>query len=89
MAFQSGKGEATRIGRSTAGSSGQPLIQELPGGGKLAVCTIRMPWPEEVWRKGIEPDINVEPTIEDVIRNKDRTLETAVRYLGGDEAKKH
>ena len=89
MAFQSGKGEATRIGRSTAGSSGQPLIQELPGGGKLAVCPIRMPWPEEVWRKGIEPHINVEPTIEDVIRNEDRTLETAVRYLGGDEAQEH
>ena len=89
MAFQSGKGEATRIGRSTAGSSGQPLIQELPSGGKLAVCTIRMPWPEEVWRKGIEPHISVEPTIEDVIRNEDRTLETAVRYLGGDEAQEH
>ena len=88
MAFQSGKGEATRIGRSTAGSSGQPLIQELPGGGKLAVCTIRMPWPEEVWRKGIEPHIYVEPTIEDVIRNEDRTLKTAVRYLG-DKAQKH
>ena len=89
MAFRSGKGEATTIGGSTAGSSGQPLIQDLPGGGKLGVCTIRMPWPEEVWRKGIEPHISVEPTIEDVIRNEDRTLETAVRYLGGDEAKKH
>ena len=63
MALRSGKGEATRIGKSTAGSSGQPLIQELPGGGKLAVCTIRMPWPEEVWRKGIEPHIDVEPAI--------------------------
>ena len=31
----------------------------------------------------------VEPTIEDVIRNEDRTLKTAVRYLCGDEAKKH
>ena len=89
MAFRSGKGEATTIGGSTAGSSGQPLIQDLPGGGKLGVCTIRMPWPEEVWRKGIEPHISVEPTIEDVIRNEDRTLETAVRYLGGDEAQKH
>ena len=89
MAFQSGKGEATRIGKSTAGSSGQPLIQELPGGGKLAVCTIPIPWPEEVWRKGIEPHIDVEPAIEDVIRNEDRTLKTAVCYLCGDEAITH
>jgi carboxyl-terminal processing protease len=89
MAFESGKGEATRIGRGTAGSTGQPLIQELPGGGGFAVCTIRMPWPEAVWQKGIEPHIHVEPTIEDVIRNRDRTLETAVGYLCGHEAKKH
>ena len=65
MAFQSGKGEATRMGRSTAGSSGQPLIQELPGGGKLAVCTIRMPWPEEVWRKGISHKLSTFPTCQD------------------------
>ena len=81
MAFESGKTEATRIGKATAGSTGQPLMQDLPGGGIFAVCTIRMPWPEEVWQKGIEPHIHVEPTIEDVIRNKDRTLETALSYL--------
>jgi carboxyl-terminal processing protease len=81
VAFQSGKGEAIRIGRSTAGSTGQPLIQELPGGGMLGVCTIRMPWPEEVWLKGIEPHIHVEPTIEDIIRNEDRTLNTALLSL--------
>jgi carboxyl-terminal processing protease len=81
MAFQSGKGQAIRIGRSTGGSTGQPLVQELPGGGILGVCTIRMSWPEEVWRKGIEPHIHVEPTIEDIIRNEDRTLNTAVVSL--------
>ena len=81
MAFQSGKGEATRIGKSTGGSTGQPLVQELPGGGTLSVCTIRMPWPEEVWRKGIEPHVHVKPTIEDIIRNEDRTLKTAVLSL--------
>ncbi len=83
MAFQSGKGEATRIGRSTAGSSGQPLIEGLPGGGMLGICTVRMPWPEEVWRKGIEPDIWVEPTAEDVIRDEDRALNTALQHLCG------
>jgi carboxyl-terminal processing protease len=85
MAFESGGGKASRIGQSTAGSSGQPLGQELPGGGRLAICTIRMPWPEKVWRKGIEPHVCVEPTIQDIIGNQDRVLTTAVRYLGGKE----
>jgi C-terminal processing protease CtpA/Prc len=81
MAFQSGKGQAIRVGRSTGGSTGQPLVRELPGGGILGVCTISMPWPEKVWCKGIEPHVYVEPTIEDVIRNEDRTLKIAVSSL--------
>jgi len=84
MAFRSGKGEAVQVGRGTAGSTGQPLIQGLPFGGQFGICTIHMPWPEEVWKNGIEPDIWVEPTIEDVIRNEDRALKTAVEYLGGE-----
>ena len=83
MAFQSGKGNGIRIGSSTAGSTGQPLIEDLPGGGMLGVCTVRMPWPEGIWRKGIEPDMHVEPTIEDVIHDEDRVLQTAVRHLCG------
>jgi carboxyl-terminal processing protease len=81
MALQSGKGQAKRIGRSTAGSTGQPLIQYLPGGGQFGICTIRMPWPEEIWQKGIEPDIWVEPTVEDVMRDEDRALKAAVDDL--------
>jgi C-terminal processing protease CtpA/Prc len=81
MAFQSGNGEAIRVGRSTGGSTGQPLVQELPGGGMLGVCTVRVPWPELLGRRGIEPHIHVEPTIEDVIGDEDRTLKTAVSAL--------
>jgi C-terminal processing protease CtpA/Prc len=83
VAVISGKGRATRIGTGTAGSTGQPLIQDLPGGGQFGICTIRMPWPAEIWRKGIEPDIWVEPTIDDVIQDEDRTLNRAVDYLCG------
>ena len=83
MAFISGKGQATRFGRGTAGSTGQPLIQDLPGGGQFGICTIRMPWPVEIWRQGIQPDVWVEPTIDDVIQNEDRILRTAVDYLCG------
>jgi C-terminal processing protease CtpA/Prc len=83
MAFESGKGEAIRVGRSTGGSTGQPIVQELPGGGVLGVCTIRVSWPELVGRKGIEPHIHIEPTVEDIIRNEDRTLKMALSSLLG------
>jgi carboxyl-terminal processing protease len=81
MVFQSGKGEGIRIGESTSGSSGQPLEIPLPGGGLGAICTVRMPEPEEIWQKGIEPDIRVAPTVEDIIQDHDPVLETALRYL--------
>ncbi len=83
MAFISGQGQATRIGRGSAGSTGMPLIQDLPGGGGFGICTIRMPWPDEVWRTGIAPDMWVEPTIQDVIDDSDRVLKTALEHLHG------
>jgi hypothetical protein len=42
-----------------------------------------MPEPEEVWQKGIEPHIRVELTVEDIIQDEDRVLNTAMRYLSG------
>ncbi len=87
MAFQSGRGEATCFGKGTAGSSGMPFIRDLPGGGQFGICSLRMPWPEQIWQKGFEPDIWVEPTIEDVIQNEDRTLKTAVDYLVGNASR--
>jgi C-terminal processing protease CtpA/Prc len=83
MAFRSGKGEAVIVGRSTGGSTGQPLVHQLPGGGIFGVCTVKVPWPELTGRTGIEPDIHVEPTIEDIIRNEDRILNAAVSSLLG------
>ncbi len=81
MALRSGRGEATLVGGGTAGSSGQPLVEDLPGGGLLAVCTIQMPWPDKVWIQGIAPDIRIEPTIDDVVQNKDRVLEAGVELI--------
>jgi C-terminal processing protease CtpA/Prc len=82
-AFRSGKGEGIQIGGSTSGSSGQPLEIPLPGGGLGYICTVRMPETEEIWQKGIQPQIAVEPTIEDIICDEDRVLQTAVRSLCG------
>jgi carboxyl-terminal processing protease len=74
MALETGHSPVIRIGQATAGSSGQPLRRELPGGGIMGICTLRMPWPEKVAEKGIEPHIRVEPTVEDIFRDEDRVL---------------
>ncbi|MBE0698036.1 MAG: hypothetical protein IH586_14025 [Anaerolineaceae bacterium] len=81
MALETGRSSAIRIGQGTAGSSGQPLPEALPGGGLLGICTVRMPWPEEVAQKGIDPHIRAEPAVEDVIQGEDRVLDTALQYL--------
>lgn len=81
MALETGRSAAVRIGQGTAGSSGQPLMEELPGGGLFSICTVRMPWPEEVAQKGFEPHIWVEPAVEGVIRGEDQVLDAAARWL--------
>lgn len=81
MTLETGLSTAVRIGQVTAGTSGQPLIEELPGGGMVGICTVRMPWQERIAGKGIEPHVRIEPTVEDVIRHEDRVLQEAVRYL--------
>jgi hypothetical protein len=83
MALESGEAEALRVGGATGGSTGQPLIEGLPGGGSVAICTVQSDWPAEVWRDGIVPHVRIEPTLEDVIRDEDRVLETARRQLLG------
>ncbi len=81
MALESGGAAALRVGGATGGSTGQPLIEGLPGGGSVAVCTVQMNWPAEVWRDGIVPHVSVEPAVEDVMRDEDRALVAARRQL--------
>jgi C-terminal processing protease CtpA/Prc len=72
---------------SETGSASEDFLMALETGqsGATRICTVRMPWPEEVALKGIEPHVRVEPTVDDVIRNEDRVLQTAIRYLRGDK----
>jgi C-terminal processing protease CtpA/Prc len=81
MALETGRSAAVRLGQGTAGSSGQPLMEELPGGGLFSICTGRMPWPDQVAQKGIEPHLWVQPTVECVIRGEDQVLDAAARWL--------
>jgi C-terminal processing protease CtpA/Prc len=71
------------IGQSTGGSTGQPLMFDLPGGGRARVCTKHDSYADgtEFVGIGIQPDIEVELTVEDLRNGVDRTLETAKSYL--------
>jgi carboxyl-terminal processing protease len=68
------------IGRKTAGSTGNPLILQLPGGGFAMICTKRDIFPDgkEFVGYGIEPDIAVDVTIEDIRNGNDRALNVAI-----------
>ncbi|MCK4414672.1 MAG: hypothetical protein KAY32_14150 [Candidatus Eisenbacteria sp.] len=71
------------IGEPTAGSTGQPLVFGLPGGGNAMVCTARCTFPDgtEFVGVGIQPDIEAHPTVEDTKTGRDTVLEAALHYL--------
>lgn len=73
-----------KIGEPTYGSTGQPLMFELPNGGTGRVCTKKDTYPDgrEFVGYGIQPDIKVKKTFSDYLNNKDPVLEKAIEYLG-------
>ena len=64
------------IGQNSAGSSGQPLVIELPGGTNARICVKRDALPDgtDYIGFGIEPDIK--------LKKGDDVLEYALKYLG-------
>ncbi|MGD8394585.1 MAG: S41 family peptidase [Candidatus Eiseniibacteriota bacterium] len=81
----------TLIGETTAGSTGQPLVFALPGGGNAMVCTARCTSPdgEAIVGVGVPPDIEVHPTVEDIKAGRDAVLEAARRALRQGDAGAH
>lgn len=74
----------TYIGEPSNGSTGQPLpINNLPGGGSARICTKRDTYPDgrDFVGYGVEPDIFVEPSVEELISGVDRTRDTALAHL--------
>jgi len=73
----------TKIGQNSFGSTGQPYLFDLPGGGMARVCTKKDTYPDgrEFVGNGVKPDIEVIPTIKDFINHKDAALNMAVDYL--------
>ncbi|MDP2158926.1 MAG: S41 family peptidase [Flavobacterium sp.] len=71
------------MGTATGGSTGQPLGYTLPGGGIGFICSKRdaMYDGTEFVGLGIQPDIEVKPSIEGLQKGKDEVLEAALNYL--------
>jgi C-terminal processing protease CtpA/Prc len=77
----------TLVGKSTGGSTGQPLYLAFNNDFCVIICGRRCWCPDgyEFVGKGFMPDIEVEETIEDILSGKDVTLDKAILYLKGDK----
>lgn len=71
------------IGEPTGGSSGQPLMFKLPGGGMARICTKHDSFADgsEFVGVGIQPDIPAHLTRADIISGHDSVLESAIHSL--------
>ncbi|CAL2091183.1 S41 family peptidase [Tenacibaculum sp. 190524A05c] len=72
-----------KIGQASNGSTGQPIVFDLPGGGIARVCTKEDTYPSgKVFvGVGIQPDIETALTLNDFQNNNDSTLQIALEYL--------
>lgn len=71
------------IGEPTGGSTGQPLMFDLPGGGRARVCTKHDLYADgtRFVGVGIQPDVVVHQTIEDLRKGVDTVLRVALEQL--------
>lgn len=72
-----------KIGEPTYGSTGQPMLFDLPGGATARVCTKKDTYPngKEFVGYGVQPDILVKKTYHDYLNDFDPALKQAVNYL--------
>jgi C-terminal processing protease CtpA/Prc len=77
------------VGQPTGGSTGQPLLLKLPGGGSARICTKDDSYPDgKVFEgKGIVPQIAVEPSVEDIRQGRDPVVEAALKALINNQAR--
>jgi C-terminal processing protease CtpA/Prc len=82
VAFDAMK-RGTIVGEPTGGSTGQPLIFRLPGGGGARVCTKRDTYPDgkEFVGVGVQPQVLVRPRLDDLRAGRHTVLEAALAYL--------
>ena len=78
-------GRATIIGRKSAGAVLGSWFYSLPDGGELQLSRLDYVAPKgrRIEAAGVEPDIAVKHTLEDVRAGRDRDLEEGLRVLRG------
>ncbi len=83
LVFCDNQKHITLIGETTAGSTGNPVVWNLPYGGYLSICSKKDMYPDgrEFVGKGIKPDIESHLTLDDFRKGKDTALETALVFL--------
>jgi carboxyl-terminal processing protease len=71
------------LGSATGGSTGQPVIFELPGGGSARVCGKHDSYPDgkEFVGIGILPDVVLTNTVKDLMAGKDAVKDKALDML--------
>jgi C-terminal processing protease CtpA/Prc len=76
-------GRAVLVGEKTAGSAGNPLEFPLPGGGRFEVATFRAYLPDgrEYIGIGVQPDLEIHPTREDIVGGTDPALEKGIEII--------
>lgn len=76
-------GRGKIIGEPTGGSTGNPLMIKLPGGGTGIICTKLDSFPDgsPFVGVGIQPDILVPASVEDIRSGVDRVLKVAVETV--------
>lgn len=76
---------AAVIGAPTCGTTGTPMLLKLRCGGSARICSVgyRLLDGTAFLGLGIQPDIPIEPTPEDILTGKDPVLDAAVSLLAG------
>ncbi len=82
VAFDSMK-RGILMGETTGGSTGQPLMISLPGGGMARICSKQDTYPDgkAFVGVGVRPHLVVSPTIADFRANRDTVLEAAIAEI--------
>jgi C-terminal processing protease CtpA/Prc len=72
-------GRAVTVGERTAGGAGGKLSIALPAGGELCLSTFKATFPDgrEYMGTGIQPDVEVRPSLDDSMKGNDPVLEKA------------
>jgi len=80
-------GVATLMGQATFGKGSVQELIDLPDGSSLKVTIARWLTPDgtSISKEGLEPEIVIERTPQQVIAREDPQLEAAVKWLNGDK----